>query len=154
MYPSARYTLDFRVLPMMIENQPEIIIGSCLYQRERYMAYLFETVLQDFGEGQVRCRPEDFSVTEYELSENDRILYITLPADSSAFSVYCQAYAIFYEKIPGCGIRNARYFSVEASSRNTTCIGTVTAAGDHINYGSSYPTPEENIQKIHRICRG
>lgn len=148
MNDNARYMLDFQLIPDMIRTTGRDFVSKCLMYREDLICLFFNHILHEMaGQAGRPYTREQFRVTEHTVSDQDRILYIELPPAADSSAVYCTAYAVAYSDTP-LGVQDVRFYSIEKSTRGTTCIGTMDADGNHINYGRAYPTPEQNIRVI------
>lgn len=152
MVPKSRYMLDFKLMPETMQNQAETFIKTCLAHKGEYMAHLFNSYFHNMcKDTSITYRPQDFNVSDNKMSGSDRILYIELPDQRYDSTVWCTAYAVAYSKSFFGAIRNVRFFTVEGSLFGTTCIGSMNAEGEHVNYGDAYPTRGANLNAIHRL---
>ena len=146
---NTRHTMDFQVMPDLIGKSGSTFVKRCLKEKERHICeiynYFFQKVFKNF---QITYNEKDFCISDHKMSGHQRILYISLPPKHDDSTVFCTAYAVFYEKNL-FGIGNTQFYTVEASVFNTTCIGTMSPDGTHLNFGEAYPTREQNLQAIY-----
>lgn len=149
---NARYLLDFRVMPELLERIGDDYIRRCRELKEDFVCLIFNQFLEKLSGGQAAVCPTDqFRVSEHVLNDRMNLLYIELPAADEA-PVFCTAYAIAFSDTPD-GIRDVRYYTVERSILGTGCIGSMSA-DSHLNFGKAYPTVQENVQAIRSlVCR-
>lgn len=145
----ARYMLDFVLMPDIVRKDGWKIVFMLLYEKEEFVCTIFNKVLHDMAGQPAVYTKEQFRVTEHRISEQQRALYIELPPAADSSAICCTAYVITYSERAG-GFEAVRFYTIEKSTRGTTCIGAMGSDGSHINYGRAYPTAEENIAAITR----
>lgn len=151
----VRYNLEFRILPAYVQRDPGAFLEQCLKNPPKYFFELFHTYYKTIPD-QASILPElkaftrkDFSSEEWIYSDGTHILYIQLPQIRGGAHVYCTAYAFAFDSIRSRD--SIRFFTVEESVFGTSCIGTMTDQGGHLNLGDGGADQDENIRELYRI---
>ncbi|MDE6835080.1 MAG: hypothetical protein K2J39_12670 [Ruminococcus sp.] len=153
---SVRYELDFRLMPLLAENQGLEFINLVLASRGSIICNVFNSFYDEFGNSSCfkdcpkHFTEDQFTFTEKNFGDNLKIIHVSLPDEHTDSHVYCIAY-VFVCRMEKSEIKSCSMYTIEKSMGDIAFICRMNNTG-HMNYGFSTGSVNDDIQYIRELA--
>lgn len=153
---NVRYELDFRLMPLLAENEGVDFINLILVSDGSVLCDVFNSFYDEFGNTSFfKDSPKHFTENQFTITEKDfddeiKIVHISLPDEHEGSDIYCTAY-VFVCYMENGEINSCSMYTVEKGIDDVTFICKMNK-GAHMNFGFGTGSVDGDIQRIRNLA--